>query len=201
MNGLVPDSPDCPYRYDSKASEEYRAVSGCDSSIPTESNGGLGTACLHWDEDCFQSELMTGFNTGSQELSRMSIATLEDMGYEVDYSRADSFSAKQLNPNCVCNSNDSKDGAPWTTKKVYKSKSDTRSLQASEQARQQAIDYGKARLAIIANNNQNANYTIHKGAASQMDGRIFLADQMVVVLYFDGDDDEIQSVIVTPSSE
>lgn len=180
--------------YDSKASEEYRALSGCDAAVPTETDGGAGTACLHWDESCFQSELMTGFNTGDQELSRVSIATLEDMGYVVDYSQAGPFSADMLDPSCVCSANavqDADESFKATIEAGSTFHKDSRSLQASEQARQQAIDYGKARL-----KKKSSAYSIELGNSYQRDGRIYLADKVVVVLYFDGDD--IKSVIVTP---
>jgi hypothetical protein len=33
----------CAYRYHSKASEEYRALSGCDGAVPIETDGAEGT--------------------------------------------------------------------------------------------------------------------------------------------------------------
>ena len=46
---------------------------------------------------------MTGFATGGLELSRITVAGLEDLGYEVDYSQADPFPVSKLDPSCVCN--------------------------------------------------------------------------------------------------
>lgn len=76
------------------ALEEYRVLSGNPSAtfIPLENTGGPGTAGGHWSEAVFSSELMTGFASGGMEMSRMTIASLEDMGYQVDYSSADDFS-------------------------------------------------------------------------------------------------------------
>jgi hypothetical protein len=76
------------------ALEEYRLLSGNTSatSIPLERSGGPGTAGGHWAESVFGSELMTGFASGGMEMSRMTIAALEDLGYAVDYSKADEFS-------------------------------------------------------------------------------------------------------------
>lgn len=93
----------CPYNYDSRASAEYRTVSGCDAAIPVETNFGSGTQCGHWDEDCFLGELMTGFSTDGLELSIFTVAALDDLGYIVDYSRADPFDVSKMSPSCVCN--------------------------------------------------------------------------------------------------
>lgn len=45
---------------------------------------------------------MTGFNTGNLALSTVTIASLEDIGYVVDYSQADSYTAADMG-GCVCN--------------------------------------------------------------------------------------------------
>jgi Ca2+-binding RTX toxin-like protein len=62
------------------------------TSVPIETDGGSGTAGVHWDDLTFGSELMTGYTSnGVMPLSAMSIGALEDLGYSVDYSKADSF--------------------------------------------------------------------------------------------------------------
>lgn len=50
--------------------------------VVVEQDGGTGTAGGHWDEDLFENELMTGFASSKNYLSGMSIASLEDLGYE-----------------------------------------------------------------------------------------------------------------------
>ena len=45
---------------------------------------------------------MTGYNTGTLPISRITVATLEDLGYGVDYGAADPFPASMLGP-CRCN--------------------------------------------------------------------------------------------------
>jgi Leishmanolysin len=79
-------------------------VSGCSSSVPLERDGGSGIACVHWDEDCMRTELMTSSvgKSGSSPLSRITVGTLHDMGYEVDYSKADPFSKSDLAALCKC---------------------------------------------------------------------------------------------------
>jgi len=61
-------------------------------SLPVENHGGAGTRNSHWRETVFGNELMTGFLSGdAQPLSRLTIASLADLGYEVDFSAADPF--------------------------------------------------------------------------------------------------------------
>lgn len=176
------DTDSCPYKYDSRASEEYRALSGCDGPVPVEADGAKGTKCLHWDEDCFQSELMTGVNSGGLELSRISIASLEDLGYTVDYSQAAPFPVDLLNPSCVCSTNANlKDG-------ITRVQRSTES-EASKAARQNALNYGQAKLKSARS--AMANVT------SRDTDRIYLGDRVIVVLYWA--DEQVQSVLVTAS--
>jgi hypothetical protein len=93
----------CQYGVNTAATAEYQALSGCTTSIPIEQGGGGGTACSHWDESCFKGELMTGFATGGLEMSRMTLAGLQDLGYTVDYNQAEAFPSSELDPSCVCN--------------------------------------------------------------------------------------------------
>jgi hypothetical protein len=61
--------------------------------VPVENSmGGAGTRDGHWRESVFQNELMTGFlNNGPNPLSRVSIASLQDLGYQVDLAAADPY--------------------------------------------------------------------------------------------------------------
>ena len=57
--------------------------------------GGAGTEDAHWRESVFDREIMTGFTEAvgiDQPLSRVSIAAMADLGYEVDLAAADSYS-------------------------------------------------------------------------------------------------------------
>ncbi len=75
------------------ASREYIALDpGGGSAVPVANTGGGGTREAHWRELIFGDELLTGFLSGADRpLSRMSIGSFEDIGYEVDYSAADPF--------------------------------------------------------------------------------------------------------------
>ncbi|NJK45114.1 MAG: peptidase [Pleurocapsa sp. SU_196_0] len=74
------------------AVREWRALGGS-GSVPVENTGGPGTRDGHWRESVFNNELMTGFiNAGTNPLSRMSIASLSDLGYGVNLNAADAYS-------------------------------------------------------------------------------------------------------------
>ncbi len=64
-------------------------------SVPVENRGGGGTRDSHWREAFFRNELMTGYVSPAgtkNPLSALTIASLEDLGYEVDYTAADPYS-------------------------------------------------------------------------------------------------------------
>lgn len=74
-----------------RAVAEWRLLGGS-GSVPVENSGGSGTRDSHWRELTFGNELMTGYiSYTSNPLSRMSIASLADMGYRVDVTQADSY--------------------------------------------------------------------------------------------------------------
>ncbi|MEM1352617.1 MAG: leishmanolysin-related zinc metalloendopeptidase [Pseudomonadota bacterium] len=57
--------------------------------IPLEMDGGAGTAGSHWDEAVFTTELMTGWLNAGAQMSAMSLASLEDMGYDTIFNKDD----------------------------------------------------------------------------------------------------------------
>lgn len=62
--------------------------------VPVENSFGPGTADAHWRESVFRAELMTGFIESPgvpMPLSRMTIASMRDLGYVVNYDAADTF--------------------------------------------------------------------------------------------------------------
>ena len=60
-------------------------------SVPVENTGGNAIAGSHWRESVFDAELMTGFaeSSASMPLSVLTIGSLEDLGYTVNYAAAD----------------------------------------------------------------------------------------------------------------
>ena len=86
----------------SNAVAEFAAL-GRSGNIPVEDQNGPGTQCSHWDEEYFSTELMTGFlGPGNvNPISRMTIASLKDLGYVVDFSQAEPYSIPACSPNCT----------------------------------------------------------------------------------------------------
>jgi hypothetical protein len=65
--------------------------------VPLENQGGGGTARVHWRESVFGAELMTGFvGSSGNPLSRLTVASLQDIGYEVDLEAADLYALPDL---------------------------------------------------------------------------------------------------------
>ena len=81
-------------RFTGAAAVQEYAVLGGTGSVPVENTGGTGTANAHWREASFRTEILTGFaeRVGvAMPLSRMSIASMADLGYVVSYVAADAF--------------------------------------------------------------------------------------------------------------
>lgn len=75
------------------ATAQYNATFGTSGTgVPVENSGGPGTRDSHWRESVLDTELMTGFlNGGSNPLSRITIGSLADLGYQVNYLPADPY--------------------------------------------------------------------------------------------------------------
>lgn len=76
-----------------QARAQYNAIFGTNAAgVPVENTGGSGTRDAHWRESTFGNELMTGWlNNGVNPMSRVTIASLADLGYQVDITKADSY--------------------------------------------------------------------------------------------------------------
>jgi hypothetical protein len=65
--------------------------------VPVENGGGEGTQDSHWRESVFKNELMSGFINGTgNPLSRMTAASLQDLGYKVNLSAAEAYTLPNL---------------------------------------------------------------------------------------------------------
>jgi hypothetical protein len=63
------------------------------NGVPLENSGGAGTRDSHWRETDLGNELMTGWiNQGGNPLSSVTIGSLMDMGYQVNFGAADGYS-------------------------------------------------------------------------------------------------------------
>ena len=72
---------------------EYAALTGAaESGVPVENTGGPGTREGHWRESVFGNELMSGFIAAvGNPLSRVTVASLADLGYQVDLDAAEEY--------------------------------------------------------------------------------------------------------------
>jgi hypothetical protein len=75
------------------ATAQYNQIFGTTApGVPVENMGGPGTADAHWRESVLGTELMTGYaSPGSNPLSKITIGSLADLGYVVNYAAADPY--------------------------------------------------------------------------------------------------------------
>ncbi|GAA4559589.1 leishmanolysin-related zinc metalloendopeptidase [Pseudonocardia xishanensis] len=70
---------------------EWRELDGT-GDVPVENTGGEGTREGHWRESVFSNELMSGFIAAAgNPLSRVTVASLADLGYTVDLEAAEPY--------------------------------------------------------------------------------------------------------------
>jgi hypothetical protein len=70
---------------------------GCTGSLPIEPSG-------HWDEDCFTDELMSSVLMfgAANPITKITVGTLEDIGYTVDYTKAEDLTSNSVNKTVCC---------------------------------------------------------------------------------------------------
>lgn len=78
------------------ALREYQSIFNLPNAagVPVENGGGPGTRDGHWRESVFRTELMTGFAEPPgtpMPISRITVGSLQDLGYAVTYAAADPF--------------------------------------------------------------------------------------------------------------
>ena len=129
---------------------------------------------------------MTGeLSIDGNPLSRVTVATLDDLGYQVDYSTADPFGTANLDPSCVCRRRTNLwDGEHGQV--LHLGPSDQRALRRKplrEDLRQYAIQQGKKIL------EKSAHMENLPGDA------IYVGDQRVSIMMLQGD--QLYGVMVT----
>ena len=80
------------------AKKDYGILKGTGPTpVPVENGGGAGTRDSHWRESVFKNELMSGFIAApNNPLSKVTVASLKDLGYQVDMSAAEAFTLPNL---------------------------------------------------------------------------------------------------------
>lgn len=83
-----------PFFTGATAIAEFLALGGVATNpVPVENQGGLGTRDSHWRESVFGNEVMTGFiNAGANPISRVTIGSMQDLGYVVNMDAAEPYS-------------------------------------------------------------------------------------------------------------
>eukprot|EP00581_Thalassiosira_minuscula_P005901 CAMPEP_0183747878 /NCGR_PEP_ID=MMETSP0737-20130205/67487_1 /TAXON_ID=385413 /ORGANISM="Thalassiosira miniscula, Strain CCMP1093" /LENGTH=461 /DNA_ID=CAMNT_0025983595 /DNA_START=574 /DNA_END=1959 /DNA_ORIENTATION=+ len=150
---------------------------GCASDAPPlETDGGAGTAGGHWDEDCLQDEFMTGYVDKNMPISRLTIASLEDLGYVVNYNAADRYDGSDTT---CCN-------PPSRALFSAQQAQQTPIKPAlSDEGRANAIAYGKK----VLNGNRlpmallEESHEGFSGESNHDDSVVYLGDVFTIVLY------------------
>jgi hypothetical protein len=95
---LADEDSDNPTLTGPAAMREYgRLRNGQPRAVPVENTGGPGTRGSHWRESVFRNELMSGFIAAKHNpLSTVTVASLEDLGYEVDIDAAEDYTLPDL---------------------------------------------------------------------------------------------------------
>lgn len=98
--GLVSKSGgSCSYTSSSFATREFQSITGCNFAVPVNQGD-----CAHWARDCFGGEeLMGPVESSNSALSKITLGSLQDMGYQVDYSKADFTNGAFFQSRCQCN--------------------------------------------------------------------------------------------------
>lgn len=140
-----------------------------DDSPPIEKDGGPGTRGGHWDETCLVNEFMTGYINGNGQgnpISTLTIASLQDIGYGVDYGAADAYDGSDTT--CCFGG-----GASV--------QDDTDSLPSlSEEGRAIAIAYGKQ---VLNENALSVSDGDDIGISEELE---YAADKVVSILFEEG---------------
>ena len=96
---LEDEDTDNPIFVGPGAEGEYGQLRGAGGplAVPVENTGGAGTRGGHWRETVFRNELMSGFIAApGNPLSRMTVASLGDLGYQVDLQAAEPYQLPDL---------------------------------------------------------------------------------------------------------
>lgn len=98
IKSLLKASKKNPLFLGAGAKAEYGKLKGTSSTrVPVENEGGPGTRDGHWRETVFRNELMSGFiSAPDNPISRMTIASLQDLGYDVDLNAAEPYTLPNL---------------------------------------------------------------------------------------------------------
>lgn len=158
---------------------EWRRTTKCDGCPPIANEGGIGTVGYHWDESIMEHELMTasaGESGIPQPLSRITIASLADLGYSVNYDKADEYSVTssvscpntRARRNAISRNKSTRHPNGTKERQVRQTQS-----KLSDEGRKAALEYGNK---VLAEAKENKPETIPEGL-------LYTSDQYVNVVY------------------
>lgn len=95
-----------PLYIGTNALREYRTLANAPTAtgVPVENTGGAGTYGSHWRESVFRTELMTGYAEPAgvpMPISRVTVGSLQDLGYTVTYAAADPYVLPAIRSNAI----------------------------------------------------------------------------------------------------
>jgi Leishmanolysin len=203
FNSGLATSVNVPCKYTSeasKATDEYRAISGCTDIVPLEeSTGNVGSDCGHWDESCFVNELMTPIVGIANPISRVTVGTLQDLGYTVNYTAADSYTT--FNNTCKCGSRDlastDKTMTMMTAHEVHETRH-KRSLADPDHPDAIAIANAKEILASMINAAPGPDDVLNAADGSDIVAPSNDTNLWVNIITYDTNTDTVYSYIITP---
>ena len=180
--GIAGTTGACTYKEDSRATQEWRCLTGCTSTVPIQSN-----VCGHWDENCLQEELMTpNLDGDSLPISKITAAALEDLGYLVNYNGADmDYTTSSISSSCRCNNR--RLGELGSTFSSVRRRKLTVS-QAQTDSLAYAIQYGKEKLR--ARQKTTEGMRIDESAS-------FVGGRAILIVYVESETGRARSVVVT----
>jgi hypothetical protein len=122
---------------------------------------------------------MTGWFSGKNELSRMTVAALDDLGYSVDYSQADLFPVSKVKDSCMCLEQRLEEPGDHTVFDESKQHLGSKNTElVSDSGLEAAIKYGREILKDMASQKPDADERARQDIE-------FMGDQAVFVLYRD----------------
>mmetsp|Transcript_6358 Transcript_6358/g.10053 ORF Transcript_6358/g.10053 Transcript_6358/m.10053 type:complete len:366 (-) Transcript_6358:184-1281(-) len=167
-NGVVTGSN--PYQYlGGNAINVWKNDWQCSTDAPpVETDGGGGTAGGHWDDACMLNEFMTGYLSNTNVISKLTIATLADIGYSVDYTQAEPYDGYSMNNNVsgCCK-------PPGTRKQLRQLQSTNSRKPLSPGGKAEANAYGRKIL---------KERDLPPGLERETDGALYVGDMFVSVL-------------------
>ena len=178
------------------ALKQWRAL-GCSGDLPVETDGGLGTAGGHWDEDCLADEMLTGvarsfLPKNSQKLSQLTVASLEDIGFKVDYTAADRYTIDDL---AICNQGGKNYCPEHADRDQHTGLPPVRKLRATPRQSRKLSAEGIKMAEMRAAVDLKARRAEHEKIDDKDDDEIFLGGEIIAVLI--EEDGELKGTIVT----